>query len=193
MTLFESRLTLRNTLGFLVFALVGCSGNAEFGRDSSTIAGSQSTGGSPGAGGSSGVGGSTDAGGAPSPGGSPATGGALGAGGVTNTGGAPSPGGSPATGGALGVGGATNTGGAPATGGSTGPGGSSGTDPIAQACRDGGGTVTTSLCCSSLTSEFPNNCSIGACSCAPQSSKTVRVCICPTNACFDGHSCVEQF
>jgi hypothetical protein len=50
--------------------------------------------------------------------------------------------------------------------------------------------VTTSQCCTSLTADFPNNCMVGACGCSPQNSKTVNVCRCPTNMCFDGQSCV---
>jgi len=58
-----------------------------------------------------------------------------------------------------------------------------------QACINSGGTVGTSLCCKS-TGDFPNNCLIGACGCAPTYSHEVKVCNCPTGKCFDGSKCV---
>lgn len=70
----------------------------------------------------------------------------------------------------------------PAEGGGTTDGG------LAASCTASGGTVSTSTCCGSV-SDFPNNCSIGACSCAPSSSHTVMVCTCPSGQCFDGTSC----
>jgi hypothetical protein len=51
-------------------------------------------------------------------------------------------------------------------------------------CTSTGGTVTTNLCCTSV-SDFPNTCLIGACGCAPSSSHTVNVCSCPATKCFD--------
>jgi len=50
-------------------------------------------------------------------------------------------------------------------------------------CTSTGGTVATSSCCTSL--DFPNNCTIGACSCPPTDSHSVKTCSCPTNKCFD--------
>jgi hypothetical protein len=83
-----------------------------------------------------------------------------------------------------GVGGSTSAGGATSNGGAT------SSSNIAQSCVDSGGTVTTSQCCTSLTADFPNNCMVGACGCSPQNSKTVSVCQCPANMCFNGQSCV---
>lgn len=120
------------------------------------------------------------------------SGGATSAGGSTSTGGATSAGGSTSTGGATSTGGSTSTGGAISTGGSTSTGGATGTDPIAQSCQDSGGTVTTAQCCSSLTADFPNSCLGGVCGCSPDSSKTVRVCQCPSPLCFNGQACVSQ-
>jgi hypothetical protein len=63
--------------------------------------------------------------------------------------------------------------------------------PAAESCTQSGGTVSTALCCQAVES-FPNTCAIGACGCAPDASHEVDVCICPTNTCFDGESCVTQ-
>jgi hypothetical protein len=59
-----------------------------------------------------------------------------------------------------------------------------GGDELAQRCTSTGGTIDTSLCCMSA-GDFPNRCAIGACSCAPASSHTVRVCSCPSGMCFN--------
>jgi len=59
-----------------------------------------------------------------------------------------------------------------------------GGDALAQRCTSTGGTVDTGLCCMSV-GDFPNRCSVGACSCAPASSHTVRVCACPSGMCFN--------
>jgi hypothetical protein len=61
----------------------------------------------------------------------------------------------------------------------------------AEGCIQSGGTVSTALCCQAVES-FPNTCTIGACGCAPDASHEVAFCICPTNTCFDGESCVAQ-
>ena len=61
---------------------------------------------------------------------------------------------------------------------------SDGGDELAQRCTSTGGTIDTSLCCLS-SGDFPNRCAIGACSCAPASSHTVRVCSCPSGMCFN--------
>jgi hypothetical protein len=63
--------------------------------------------------------------------------------------------------------------------------------PAAESCTQSGGTVSTGLCCQAVES-FPNTCAIGACGCAPDASHEVAFCICPTNTCFDGESCVAQ-
>jgi len=60
---------------------------------------------------------------------------------------------------------------------------------IEKSCIDSGGTVRTSLCCKS-SSDFPNNCLIGACGCSPENSHEVKVCDCPEGKCFDGSMCV---
>ena len=91
-----------------------------------------------------------------------------------------------------GLGGASSTGGSTSSGGTTSAAGATSTDPVAQSCIDSGGTVTTSLCCTSLTADFPNNCNVGACGCSPDNSKTVRVCRCPSLMCFNGQACVSS-
>lgn len=50
-------------------------------------------------------------------------------------------------------------------------------------CVASGGTVSTSSCCLAA-GDFPNQCAIGACSCAPANSHDVQVCDCGTG-CFD--------
>ncbi len=56
-------------------------------------------------------------------------------------------------------------------------------------CWATGGTVLSQQCCSS-TEDFPNNCVIGACGCAPEYSHPVRTCQCPEGHCFNGEKCV---
>jgi hypothetical protein len=63
--------------------------------------------------------------------------------------------------------------------------------PPAEGCTQSGGTVSTGLCCQAVES-FPSTCAVGACGCAPDASHEVAVCICPTNACFDGERCVAE-
>jgi len=53
-----------------------------------------------------------------------------------------------------------------------------------QACINSGGTVTTQLCCNSV-SDFPNTCLIGACGCSPDNSHEVKVCDCGEGKCWD--------
>ena len=50
-------------------------------------------------------------------------------------------------------------------------------------CLGSGGTVVTDLCCAGV-SDFPDLCSIGACSCAPSCSHDVMSCSCPGSKCF---------
>jgi hypothetical protein len=56
-------------------------------------------------------------------------------------------------------------------------------------CRLSGGKVTTAMCCES-TGDFPDNCAVGACGCAPESSHEVRICDCGEGRCFNGDTCV---
>ena len=58
-----------------------------------------------------------------------------------------------------------------------------------QACMISGGTIGTSSCCKSAE-DFPNSCLIGACGCALENSKEVKVCNCGTGKCFNGTGCV---
>ena len=60
-----------------------------------------------------------------------------------------------------------------------------------QLCVNSGGTVRTSLCCSSVNDNFPNLCLIGACGCSPTSSHNIQICDCGINKCFDGNGCVS--
>lgn len=55
-------------------------------------------------------------------------------------------------------------------------------------CAESGGTVGESLCCQSA-GDFPNNCLIGACGCAPAYSHTIKVCNCAAGKCWDGTTC----
>ncbi|MFH1559591.1 MAG: hypothetical protein ABIC19_03685, partial [Patescibacteria group bacterium] len=56
------------------------------------------------------------------------------------------------------------------------------------ACIDSGGSVSTGLCCESA-GDFPGNCAIGACGCAPEYSHEVKICGCGKDKCFDGKKC----
>lgn len=58
-----------------------------------------------------------------------------------------------------------------------------------ETCVSSGGKVETALCCKSA-SDFPNNCLIGACGCAPANSHQIKVCNCGEGKCFDGNTCV---
>lgn len=60
-----------------------------------------------------------------------------------------------------------------------------------KACLDSGGIVATSSCCGQ-TQDFPNNCAIGACGCAPASSHQVKTCDCGAGKCFGGSSCISN-
>ncbi|MEO6600471.1 MAG: hypothetical protein ABIQ16_11395 [Polyangiaceae bacterium] len=137
-----------------------------------------------------GTGGGGNVGGDSARGGSTDAGGALNQAGAPNHAGAPS-GGSSGNGNVAGesAAGASTDGGASnggARNGGAGNGGA-GNGGLEAACTQSGGTVTSSLCCS--TTDFANQCSVGACGCAPTVSHQVKVCNCPVNTCFDGHSC----
>ena len=53
-----------------------------------------------------------------------------------------------------------------------------------QGCLASGGTVSTKSCCASAP-EFPDTCHLGACGCAPASSREVAFCECGDGTCFD--------
>ena len=59
----------------------------------------------------------------------------------------------------------------------------------AERCTAGGGAIEMSDCCLA-SGDFPNQCLIGACGCAPMSSHSVKVCACTKGRCFNGTSCV---
>ncbi len=59
------------------------------------------------------------------------------------------------------------------------------------ACINSGGTVATGTCCESVD-DFPNNCLIGACGCAPKYSHQIKTCNCGEGKCWDGTACVQQ-
>ena len=61
----------------------------------------------------------------------------------------------------------------------------------AQACIDSGGTITTSQCCESV-GDFPGDCAIGACGCAPEYSREIKVCNCGEDKCFSGFKCTTR-
>ncbi len=60
-----------------------------------------------------------------------------------------------------------------------------------QACLDSGGTVTAASCCESAE-DFPDNCAIGACGCAPEYSHEVKFCSCGKGECFNGKKCISR-
>jgi len=64
-------------------------------------------------------------------------------------------------------------------------------DKKEQGCINSGGTISTAMCCKSV-SDFSNTCLIGACGCAPEHSHQVKVCNCGLNKCFDGSRCVGR-
>jgi len=110
-----------------------------------------------------------------------------GKGGVAPTGGAPSGGGTSAGG----KGGAPRggSGGSPSSGGSGGGGGVGG---LAATCEAEGGQVWESWCCKDNGgADFPDLCSFGNCTCAPDPSVSdfVKMCSCP-QGCWDGARCV---
>lgn len=51
-------------------------------------------------------------------------------------------------------------------------------------CTGTDGTVTNTSCCLA-TGDFPNLCSVGACSCAPANSHQVRTCACSGGQCYE--------
>lgn len=57
-----------------------------------------------------------------------------------------------------------------------------------RACINSGGTVRMSLCCKA-TSNFPNLCLTGPCTCSPENSHQVKICDCPEGKCLDGDTC----
>jgi len=61
----------------------------------------------------------------------------------------------------------------------------------AQICINSGGTITASQCCESV-GDFPGNCAIGACSCAPEYSREIKVCNCGEGKCFNGFKCTTR-
>ena len=61
----------------------------------------------------------------------------------------------------------------------------------ASGCTGSGGQVGTATCCAG-TSDFPNTCAVGACSCAPSASHEVKVCACARTDCFNGTRCVAR-
>ena len=62
---------------------------------------------------------------------------------------------------------------------------------IEELCRLSGGTVTTQLCCKSV-SDFPNTCLIGACGCLPDNSHEIKACDCGEGKCWNGNICVTS-
>ena len=64
-------------------------------------------------------------------------------------------------------------------------------DAKQQACLESGGQVEEIDCCEPA-SNFPNQCKIGACGCAPENSQRVKICNCGKDKCFDGEKCVKS-
>lgn len=61
----------------------------------------------------------------------------------------------------------------------------------ARSCTDSGGAPEVGLCCRSV-GNFPDTCTVGACSCPPEGSHEVAVCRCGEGQCFDGSRCVPM-
>jgi hypothetical protein len=62
----------------------------------------------------------------------------------------------------------------------------------ADLCVATGGSVVTTLCCSSQN-DFTDTCGIGSCSCAPTSSHDIQTCMCPAAHCYQpGTGCRSQ-
>jgi hypothetical protein len=53
----------------------------------------------------------------------------------------------------------------------------------AQRCLQTGGVPSASLCCPG-TGDFPDNCAVGVCTCAPATSHTIDTCLCPNGGCY---------
>jgi len=60
-------------------------------------------------------------------------------------------------------------------------------------CTASGGTVVTRACCAE-SSDFPDSCSVGACSCDPSKSPSRKACQCPSNTCWSAteRSCLDS-
>jgi len=159
----------------MVVAAIGCTGTQVIGDNPSATGGNSSEGGAVNTGGTSSVAGAMSTGGT-SRAANSGTGGAVNAGGTSSVAGATS-------GGGASLGGNGSTGGNAATGGST--------SSADERCVNSGGTVIEMGCCASQNN-FPNLCLIGACTCAPQSQKTIASCSCPNKMCFDGTGCVAS-
>jgi len=166
----------RGALGALSIVFVGCSSSEHLlGETAGGAAGSSGNGDS--AGGRNNAGDSGVAGGSSGA----STGGASTGG--SSTGGASTGGSSTGGSGNAGSGGASNV------AGSSGMGGAG----LESSCTQSGGTVMTALCCGlTSTGDFPPNCAIGGCGCAPSASHEVKICSCPNGLCFDGHACVAS-
>ncbi|MFH1424158.1 MAG: hypothetical protein ABIG20_00585 [archaeon] len=59
-----------------------------------------------------------------------------------------------------------------------------------QNCIEEGGKVSTLSCCKSA-GDFPNQCLVGACGCAPDYSHEVKICQCGASMCFNGTHCTS--
>jgi len=90
--------------------------------------------------------------------------------------------------GGSGASGGRGAGGNAATSGAANVAGSGAESPDA-ACERTGGSVKEAMCCASV-GDFPNRCSVGACSCSPDDSKVTRVCEC-SSGCWDGEQCTD--
>lgn len=55
-------------------------------------------------------------------------------------------------------------------------------------CAAAGAAPGMALCCLA-TNDYPNQCKIGGCSCAPGNSHMVKTCVCPMGKCFNGVAC----
>jgi len=63
-----------------------------------------------------------------------------------------------------------------------------------QACLNSGGSISLIDCYCSGTTEFFNNCSVGACTCTPNPSnlRKIKTCQCGEGKCFNGKACVAR-
>ncbi len=65
----------------------------------------------------------------------------------------------------------------------TGPQADGSADPHVTLCTSTGGSVVTAKCCSA-SSDFPDTCGVGGCSCAPAYLKDIQKCECGAGKCF---------
>lgn len=59
-----------------------------------------------------------------------------------------------------------------------------------KACVDSGGVASTTSCCNSIN-DFPNSCVSNICNCLPSDLRSIKICDCGKEKCFNGSKCVS--